>query len=74
MIDDVLRNPRSPTAYNSTNHDTRFMIEMVRLRSPQDYSARSISLAAGNGLLKGGSLNGVVCAHVSRNAEQSFIH
>jgi hypothetical protein len=46
--------------HNSTNHDIRFMIE--------NYSARSISLAAGNGSLKNGSLNGVVCANVSRHA------
>jgi hypothetical protein len=53
--------PISKTATNSTNHDSRYSVMNCR--------ARSISLAAVNVSLKGGSLNGVVCAHVRQHAD-----
>jgi len=47
------------TAAKSANHLARSIVKY--------YCARRISLAARNGLLKGGSLNGVVCARVIRH-------
>jgi len=49
----------SHTSHNSTNHDTRFIVK--------NNCAHSISLAARNDSVIGGSLNGVVCAHVTGN-------
>jgi hypothetical protein len=50
------KNAAAQATADSTNHDTRFMID--------NYNARSISLVAGNGSIESGSFNVVVCAHV----------